>query len=101
MKDHCPRCGHEFEREPGYWVGAVIVDTVFAIAAFILSFGMILAVTWPTVPWGWLTPVVIGATGLVPFLFYSWARSLWMAYDLFVHPLEEAELAAAKDRLRT
>ncbi|CAN5120411.1 hypothetical protein BH18ACT5_BH18ACT5_07340 [soil metagenome] len=100
MVDSCPHCGHRFEREPGYWVGAVIVNTVFAIAAFFGSFGAFLAFTWPDVPWRWLTPVVIGVTALVPIAFYPWARSLWMAYDLFVHPLEDSELMAAQARVK-
>jgi hypothetical protein len=100
MRDYCPGCGHKFEREPGYWVGAVIFNTIFAIAALFLSFGFTLALTWPEVPWDWLTPLVIAVTGLVPVVFYPWARSLWMAYDLFTHPLEEKELEAAAERLR-
>ena len=100
MVDSCPRCGHRFEREPGYWVGAVIVNTAFAIAAFLGSFGAFLAFTWPDVPWQWLTPVVIGVTAIVPIAFYPWARSLWMAYDLFVHPLEDSELMSAEARVK-
>jgi hypothetical protein len=99
MAESCPRCGHRFEREPGYWVGAVIFDTIFAIVTMFLTFGVILALTWPGVPWTVLTIVVVGMTGLVPTVFYPWARSLWMAYDLFVHPLEPKELEDASRRL--
>ncbi len=99
LADFCPRCGHRFEREPGYWVGAVIFNTILAILAMFLSFGLFLALTWPDVPWTWLTIVVVSFTGLVPLFFYPWARSLWMAYDLYVHPLEEEEIRRAQSRL--
>lgn len=99
LADFCPRCGHRFEREPGYWVGAVIVNTILAIVTFLVSFGAIFALTWPEIPWTWLTPVVMGVTGLVPWIFYPWARSLWMAYDFYVHPLEEDEIQRARERL--
>jgi hypothetical protein len=34
MRDHCPSCGLAFEREPGYWVGAVIINTIVIFATF-------------------------------------------------------------------
>ena len=85
-------------REPGYWVGAVIFNTALAIVAFLLTFGVFLLVTWPEVPWDWLAPTAIGVTIAVPVLFYPYAQALWMAYDLFVHPLEPGEEEAGKGR---
>lgn len=86
-------------REPGYWVGAVIFNTAFAIVAFLLTFAGFLLATWPEVPWDWLTPVAVGVTIVVPVLLYPWAQALWMAYDLFVHPLEPNEVEAGRARL--
>jgi hypothetical protein len=86
-------------REPGYWVGAVTINTLLAIAAFLLTFAVFLVVTWPEVPWDWLSPIAIGVTVLVPVLFYPWAQTLWMAYDLYVHPLEPNENDAGESRL--
>ncbi|MGI8518384.1 MAG: hypothetical protein ACR2ME_08610 [Acidimicrobiia bacterium] len=77
----------------------MIFNTMLTIIAFFVSFGSIFALTWPEGPWTWLTPGVIGLTGLVPWIFYSWARSLWMAYDLYVHPLEFEEIRRAQERL--
>ena len=99
LAPHCPACGHKFMREPGYWVGAVIFNTSLAIVAFLLTFAVFLVVTWPEVPWDWLAPTAIGVTVLVPVLFYPWAQGLWMAYDLFVHPLEPKEQEAGRERL--
>jgi hypothetical protein len=86
-------------REPGYWVGAVIFNTTLTIIAFLLTFAVFLVATWPDVPWDWLAPTAIGVSVFVPVLFYPWAQSLWMAYDLFVHPLEPKEQEAGKVRL--
>lgn len=85
-------------REPGYWVGAVIFNTALAIVAFLLTFAIFLLATWPDVPWDWLAPTAIGITIAVPVLFYPYAQSLWMAYDLFVHPLEPKEEEAGSRR---
>ena len=99
LAPHCPRCGHKFMREPGYWVGAVIFNTALAIVAFLLTFAVFLLATWPEVPWDWLAPTAIGVTIILPILFYPWAQSLWMAYDLYVHPLESKEEHAGQERL--
>ena len=80
-------------------MGAVIFNTILAILAMFVSFGLFLALTWPDVPWTWLTIVVVSFTGLVPLFFYPWARSFWMAYDLYVHPLEDEEIRRAQSRL--
>ena len=99
MKDHCPACGHRFEREPGYWVGAVIFNTIIAIGSIFLPFGILLIFTWPEVPWTLLTIVTLASAALVPTVLYPYARTLWMAYDLYVHPLEPGEIEAARTRL--
>ena len=101
LAPHCPDCGHKFMREPGYWVGAVIFNTTLTIVAFLLTFAVFLIATWPEVPWDWLAPTAIAVTVLVPVLFYPWAQALWMAYDLFVHPLEIKEQDAGKLRLNS
>ena len=86
LPPYCRRCGHRFERESGYWVGAVIFNTALAIGSFLLTFGLVLLVTWPDVPWDWLAPVTVAVTALVPILLYPWSKTLWMAYDLYVIP---------------
>lgn len=98
MRNHCPACGHRFEREPGYWVGAVIINTIIAIVAIFLPFGLIMALTWPAVAWTFLTIVTLSSAALIPTFLYPYARMIWMAYDLFVHPLEPEEIAAGKLR---
>ena len=98
LATYCQNCGHRFMREPGYWVGAVIFNTALAIVAFLLTFAVFLLATWPDVPWDWLAPTAIGVTIAVPVLFYPYAQALWMAYDLFVHPLEPKEEEAGNRR---
>ena len=47
MKDYCLACGHRFEREPGYWVGAVIFNTIIAIAQSFFPSESSSIFTWP------------------------------------------------------
>lgn len=95
MHDRCPNCGVKFEREPGYWVGSMIIVTTFTFGLFLVLLvgGMVL--TWPDVPWDWLLGVTIGANLVVPALFYPRAKTLWAALEMSWHPLEPAEVEAA------
>ena len=96
----CPVCGVAFERMDGYWLGAMIVNTAVTLAVFlaVLVGGMLL--TWPDVPWTALTVATIGVNIVVPVLFHRWSRTIWMALEVRVHPLEPEESAAARNRLR-
>lgn len=99
MKEHCSRCGLRFEREPGYWVGAVIINTTVIFATFLVVFGGMVLLTWPDVPW----PAVLGATALanviIPVVFYPLSKTVWLALEMSWHPLEPDEIEAADSRI--
>lgn len=95
MKDHCPKCGLGFEREPGYWVGAVIINTVVSFGAFILVFGGLILATWPNVPWRAVLAVTVVANATIPVAFYPISKTLWLALELSWHPLEPGEIKQA------
>lgn len=91
MVDRCPNCGIFFEREEGYWTGAVAVNTIVTelVFAIVLVIGVIW--TWPDIP---ITPMLIIAlvlNGIFPIFFYPYSKTIWMALDLVLHPLEERE----------
>src|SRR5256886_14103531 len=41
MHDACPVCGHIFEREPGYFVGAMYVSYALAIPVYLALAGVL------------------------------------------------------------
>ena len=86
MRDRCPSCGYGFEREEGYWVGALIVNIAFAEAWFAVLFVTVLLATAPDVAWMPLLVIALVTNGLLPVIFYPYSRSLWMAVDLYFHP---------------
>lgn len=98
MRAHCSRCGLEFEREEGYWVGAMIINTTVTFATFLVVFGGSIVLTWPDVPWPAVLVVTIAVNVVIPVWFYPVSKTLWMALELSWHPLEEDELAAASAR---
>ncbi len=82
MTKACHGCGLVFERESGYWVGAMTINTVVISAVFLLTFGGGVLATWPDVPWGWVLGITVALNLLFPMFFYPFAKTLWMAVDL-------------------
>ena len=66
MRDHCPACGFVFEREPGYWVGAMIINTIMSFGSLLIVFVGGWIVSWPDVPWTALLVVTVLVAGLTP-----------------------------------
>jgi uncharacterized protein (DUF983 family) len=95
LRARCPTCGLRFEREEGYWVGAMIVNLAGTmIAFFVVLMGGIL-LWWPDVPWGVLTMVTVAVCGAVPVLFYPWSKTIWMALDVLLHRMDAQDHDAA------
>ncbi len=91
MKDVCSGCGHKFEREPGYWVGALIVNTTFIFGTFLVVFVAGMLLTWPDVPWTTLLIVLVITNLTIPILFYPQSKTLWVAAELGWNPVEQLE----------
>ena len=92
MEPDCPRCGLHFERMPGYWLGAMILNFTFTAAAFLIVFGIALALTWPDPPWTavWIVSMIVA--GATPALVFPWTRTMFAAMELAVRPPEAEEL---------
>jgi uncharacterized protein (DUF983 family) len=86
LVDRCPRCQHLYAREPGYWVGAIIVNLAVTEVLFGVFFVGGIFATAPEVPW--LPLLVIGAVTnvLVPLLFFPLSKTVWVALDLYFNP---------------
>lgn len=95
IKTHCDRCGLRFEREDGYWAGALIINTTVTFGAFLVIFVGAMVVFWPDVPWGAVLGVTIAANLAIPVVFYPVSKTLWLALELSWHPLEPHEMEEA------
>jgi hypothetical protein len=99
MRRFCPACGFEFEREPGYWVGAMIINTIVSFGSLLLVFVGGWIVFWPDVPWTEVGIATVTVAGITPIAFYPMSKSLWTAIELSYHQLEPAEQARATANL--
>jgi uncharacterized protein (DUF983 family) len=86
MRDRCPQCGYIFEREEGYWVGAVIMNFVFVEAWFALLFVTIVFATAPDIPWVPLLIVAIVTNGILPVILYPYSNVVDGARSSFPSP---------------
>ncbi len=92
MAEQCPRCGLEFERIDGHWTGDIGINTVvsFTALAFVLFGGLL--VTWPDPPAGPLVVACLLTAVLVPLVFLPFSKTVWLAIDLVLRPLEPGEV---------
>ena len=88
LKPHCPTCGFYFDREPGWYIGAMIVSTAASMTVFALAFALGVWLTWPTVPWGVLTIGNLVLVGLFHIAFYPFSKTIWLATDLIMHRMD-------------
>src|SRR5580765_1842777 len=80
MVDACPRCGHVFDREEGFWLGAFVINFVVmeaALAVVLASYIFVSAQdnssSTPVGPWLIVGGIV--AVG-VPLVFYPFSKTI-------------------------
>ena len=83
--ERCPVCNFKFEREEGYYSGAMAVNLVVSELLIVIIAVPLAASGGVSVP----MLVVLGATIpiLLPILFYRPTKSIWMSIDHMVHPV--------------
>lgn len=87
MRAHCPSCGLALERgEEGYQVGSYMFNIIAAELVFAAIFVGVLLLTWPTPPWNALLYGGIAMMIVMPFLFFPFSKTLFLAFDLIFRP---------------
>ena len=88
MNSECLHCGLVFEREQGYFVGAIYIN-VIVTEALLGGFYLISIAT------GFLADqltdtVLFTLAVILPLLFFRHARSMWLSIDYAVDPPKSA-----------
>jgi uncharacterized protein (DUF983 family) len=81
MVPDCPRCGLHFEREAGYWTGAMAINVVLVGGAFTVLFVIAMALTIPDVPVAPLLAFFVPFMLIAPLIAYPVSKTLWVAID--------------------
>ena len=85
VRPECPACGAVFQREEGFFVGAVMINVVTTEAAVLGTAGLWLLSSAGS--GGALLPTLFAVALLFPVGFYHHAWSLWLAGDHIVEGL--------------
>lgn len=84
MRTSCPRCEWRFEKEAGGYLGAMALNYVVAIGAWIAVLVVGLVLTVPEVPVLPLTIASVGVLVLVPLAFFPRSKTTWAAVEYLV-----------------
>ena len=81
MVPDCPRCGLHFEREQGYWAGALAVNIMCIGAVFAVTFLVAMILTVPDVPVPLMLAIFVPLMTIGPILWYPFSKTIWVAFD--------------------
>jgi uncharacterized protein (DUF983 family) len=81
MVPDCPRCGLHFEREQGYWTGALAFNMIATGGLFTIIFVTVLALTLPNIPVVPVLAFVLPIMLLGPIVFFPFSKTIWVAVD--------------------
>jgi uncharacterized protein (DUF983 family) len=94
MVSDCPRCGLHFEREAGYWAGALAINLIIVGGVFVVAFVILLVLTVPDVPVAPVLAVLVPLAVIGPMIAYPFSKTLWVAVDrAFLQKLDSRERA--------
>ena len=84
MHSGCANCDLQYEREPGFFLGAIYFNygltSLIATAAYPIAR---LAMGYPRTP---TIVAIVSFVVLFPLWFHRYARSLWLGFDFFADP---------------
>ena len=99
MRDACAACGLRYEREQGYFVGAIYVN--YALTAVLGMGGVLLLDGLLGLSLGQQLALAVPVMLLAPLLFFRHARSLWLGIGFLVGTLDERAARRAARRPRS
>jgi uncharacterized protein (DUF983 family) len=89
MNKRCDGCGLWYERESGYFLGSIYVN--YAVTTIIAGATYLLPMLWLGRTPRWLLVPVVLFCLVFPLFFFRYARSLWLAIDHALSPLNASE----------
>ena len=87
MHERCRVCDYRFEREQGYFVGAMYIN--YGVTALVIVAGYFALEWWTAITLGGQLALwgVVGI--LLPVIFFRHARGLWLGFDYIFNPAED------------
>ena len=95
MNAKCGYCGLVYEREQGYFIGAIYINVVATeslLLGTLLIYGLITGTIGRTI-----LIILIALAIVVPLVFYHHSRSLWLSLDHILNPRKSRIDAASSE----
>jgi uncharacterized membrane protein len=97
MHERCAVCQLRFEREQGYFLGAMYINygvtvVLALIGSFALEYWVGLSLTQQLVLW-------VGFCSLFPVVFFRHSRGLWLAFDHIFDPAADERTEERDDQV--
>lgn len=84
MVDNCPRCGYHFDREEGFFLGAIVVSVMITELVIVAIIAVGFGLTLPHAPVGALAIGGGIAALFTPLIVYPFTKTIWTAIDLIM-----------------
>ncbi len=84
MRSSCPSCGLAFEREPGYFTGAMVVSYLIGVVVY----AALALALWVVPGWPVELALLVAAAAFLPAApaIWRWSRVIWMHLDHAIDP---------------
>src|SRR5918912_3092140 len=87
MRPQCLSCKLQFEREQGYFLGAIYINYAVTVTAMLAGFFGLesiarLSLAHQIILW-------CGFGAVFPLLFFRYSKSLWLCIDYLFNPVDE------------
>jgi uncharacterized protein (DUF983 family) len=94
MRDHCPGCGHRFERDTDFFFGAYVINLAITEGLLLLLAIVPLIALLASNHDVDIVPILVvglAAATAAPLAFYPFSRTIWAAIDLILRPASATE----------
>ena len=92
MLDRCPRCDLKFERMEGHMSGEVGINTIVSFGTLMIVLFVFTFTFWPEPPIPALIGTAAAAALIGPFVYYPFSKTIWLAIDVMMRPIEPGEV---------
>jgi uncharacterized protein (DUF983 family) len=79
MYKNCSHCGHKYEKEQGFWYGAMYVSYALTVAMSVAAFVLTYLIYPPATVWVYISIITITVLFLAPVTFRG-SRLIWMNF---------------------
>jgi len=93
--DRCVSCGYKYERQDGFLLGALTINTIVTLGCVLAMLIGGLIATSPDFETLKVTLACVALGATVPVIMFPFSYTVWAAIDLAMRPMEPAEEADA------